>query len=297
MNKLHLMTVSLLLVASVPACVSSAEDDNVTGGHTGPADPDGTVIGPPEATGRTAVHFPEGGLRIVNYDVYDGRAIIEGDIDIGAAEDILEVAEGVELKDLPAQAWTSLGATKWTSGTINYQAPSLDHLGTTRYNAVYTAIARLINETHIDFQLVSSSSSANRIIFTNAIFGASSSPVGMQGGAQYVRLTLDADVTTIMHEILHAAGFWHEQSRTDRGSYIDINWICIEPGREHNFESHTGLSNVSYDTHSIMHYRSTAFVRDDIAGCTWTIRRENGTMIPRNTSLSSKDVDSINLWY
>jgi hypothetical protein len=297
MNKLHLMTVSLLLVASVPACVSSAEDEDVIGGHAGPGDPDGTEIGAPDATGRTAMYFPDGGLRIVGYDVYDGRAIIEGDIDIGAAEDMIEVAEGVELKDLPAQAWTSLGATKWTSGTIRYQAPSLDHLGATRYNAVYQAIARLISETHMDFQLVSSSSTSNRIVFMNAIAGASSSPVGMQGGLQFVRLTLDADVTTIMHEIMHAAGFWHEQSRTDRASHIDINWICIMPGHEHNFASHSGLSNVGYDTESIMHYRSTAFVRTDISGCTWTSRRENGTLIPRNTELSDGDVDSINLWY
>nr|QNH72398.1 toxin candidate TRINITY_DN13930_c0_g1_i1 [Ceriantheomorphe brasiliensis] len=71
---------------------------------------------------------------------------------------------------------------------------------------------------------------------------------------------------TMIHEMMHAIGFFHEQSRQDRDKFVRINNENIKPGMENNFKkySHGVMDNLGapYDYDSIMHYPSTAFSKN-----------------------------------
>lgn len=50
-------------------------------------------------------------------------------------------------------------------------------------------------------------------------------------GAQPLSLADDClETGIILHELMHSLGFWHEQSRPDRDSYVEIFWENMEPG-------------------------------------------------------------------
>uniref|UniRef100_A0A0P4WGL6 Metalloendopeptidase n=1 Tax=Scylla olivacea TaxID=85551 RepID=A0A0P4WGL6_SCYOL len=64
-----------------------------------------------------------------------------------------------------------------------------------------------------------------------------SSAVGKVGGGQSLSLgTGCVHVGVVIHELMHAVGFWHEQSRYDRDSFVTIRWENIMYGLGFNFD-------------------------------------------------------------
>ena len=96
--------------------------------------------------------------------------------------------------------------------------------------------------------------------------GGCYSYVGRVTGRQDVSLGNGCVYThIIIHEFMHALGFFHEQSRTDRDQYVTIHWDNIKPGESYKRQfakygqekiDHLGAQ---YDLCSVMHYESTAF--------------------------------------
>jgi Astacin (Peptidase family M12A)/Trypsin len=92
-----------------------------------------------------------------------------------------------------------------------------------------------------------------------------SSAVGMQGGQQRIRITSWHAKFIIAHEIAHALGSTHEQSRIDRDNFVAINTGAIRQGHAHNFNKFRTVVHTDYDFESIMHYPGNAFsIRDDV---------------------------------
>ncbi|KAJ8272787.1 hypothetical protein GJAV_G00093440 [Gymnothorax javanicus] len=94
--------------------------------------------------------------------------------------------------------------------------------------------------------------------------GCFSSVGNRRVGKQRLSIGTNCDrIATIEHEFLHALGFWHEQSRSDRNDYVTIMWDRISEGREHNFNTYNDTTssalNVPYDYGSMMHYSKNAF--------------------------------------
>uniref|UniRef100_A0A0N4UF60 Metalloendopeptidase n=1 Tax=Dracunculus medinensis TaxID=318479 RepID=A0A0N4UF60_DRAME len=88
--------------------------------------------------------------------------------------------------------------------------------------------------------------------------------VGKSGGRQPLSLDSGCIQTgTIVHELMHVTGFFHEQSRSDRDKYISIIWENIMEGAEDQFEKYgtnvVDLLGEDYDYSSIMHYGPYAF--------------------------------------
>lgn len=147
----------------------------------------------------------------------------------------------------------------------------------------------------------------DHIQFTADDRGCFSNSIGKKGGMQKISLTVVDGCdnhATILHEIGHAIGFWHEQSRPDRDEYLTILWNNIQDGKEHNFErldSEVDSLGEAYGYRSIMHYNLYAFSKNKKK----TIRVREGPYnaqgrpphVGRRSRLSDSDVMRINRMY
>ncbi|XP_060695148.1 hatching enzyme 1.2-like [Hemiscyllium ocellatum] len=101
----------------------------------------------------------------------------------------------------------------------------------------------------------------------------------------------------IQHEVMHALGFQHEHTRTDRDKYIDIIISNIEPGSYGNFKTkQSNNMGFPYDYGSIMHYGKYVFSKG--YGLPTILPKPNRTvLIGQIRGLSELDVIKINRLY
>ncbi len=178
---------------------------------------------------------------------------------------------------------------RWPDGRMPYEIDeSAFPPGSDDHNSILKAIAHW--NTYTVMTLVPRVAETDYVVFV-AASASCSSFVGRLGGRQEVRCDVASssfDTGSVIHEIGHAAGLYHEQQRPDRDDFITVNTDNIQEGKEHNFDiRESGLMLGEYDYGSIMHYPRRAFAKNAAID---TITPPAGVSIGQRDKLSGGDV-------
>ncbi|WP_208726100.1 M12 family metallopeptidase [Corallococcus terminator] len=236
-----------------------------------------------------------GKLVPVKYAEVDGLAILDGDMVLGTVEEMearvreVKARGGLDAPGVQAQGVAITGANfRWPNSEVPYTIDA----AVPNQARITDAINHWQQRTHLRFVQRNVLNAALYPNYVNFQTGTGcSAHVGRIGGRQMVSLEAACSTGNIIHEIGHALGLWHEQSREDRNNYVLIRPENITAGYEQNFSQQIadGDDILAYDYGSIMHYPRTAFSRNGLP----TIEPLGGQAIGQRDSLSITDAATV----
>ncbi|XP_071479800.1 blastula protease 10-like [Diadema antillarum] len=192
--------------------------------------------------------------------------------------------------------------SRWPQKIVPYEITASSIPDT---NVILAAMQHWSDNTCLRFQPYSTSQRAtlghdDRVMFIKDYRGCWSY-VGRIGGAQALSIGQGcANVGTVSHEIGHAIGFHHEQSRPDRDNYINVHWENIHEGSERNFYryswSQVTTEEVPYDVGSLMHYGMNYFSKNGLPTITTKDPALSGLLGNRD-ALTFNDIKLANIIY
>lgn len=219
-------------------------------------------------------------------DVGSGVGVFEGDV-------LVPLAPGISNRSSSVQAQSfsvALGGSLWPDGIMPYTFDA--SLSSSAQAKIEQAIDHWNTTTPI--RLVLRSNQDDYVNFVNE--SGCASYIGRIGGAQPVYSSANCSAGNFIHEIGHALGLYHEHTRPDRDTYVDVNWPNISTSKSQNFDIVTSniQVNTPYDYGSIMHYGKTFF---SINGEETITPKQANVTIGQRMALSDHDLSGIKMLY
>ncbi len=199
----------------------------------------------------------------------------------------------VEHKTQTRSAVAARDVTKWPAGTVPFlidqELPVPERISNAiaYWNRTLVGVVKLVPRTH---------EQAYVHFVRSALQDQCASYVGMLGGKQDLYLGDQCDEGSVIHEIGHVVGLWHEHSRSDRDTYIKVHEENVEPSARFQLAKREGEDHTlgPYDYSSVMHYGPDAF---SINGLPTIETIPPGIPIGQRSRLSALDVFSVRAMY
>lgn len=250
----------------------------------------------------------------ITYEVINGLAIAGGDMILGGARALANQAEqGLDTSSATCNFGfhTGFACASWQDGVIGYTFANdwgSEAENERMRNLIEQAIDQWEQNTGIRFVRRASgqylefrdgsgcSSGVGRVEIT----GFDSQSISLSN-------TGCDNLNSILHEIGHAIGLYHEHQRNDRDDYVVVDFGRIQDFHLHDFMQIGDfmIDTGPYDYASVMHYPKWAFARNkaackagDLGEC--TIRPKNGInpdFIGEQPGLSDGDIVGVYTLY
>lgn len=185
------------------------------------------------------------------------------------------------------------GVRKWPNSTIVYRISGLS-------SSVRSELQKSFNEwtskTNVRFKERTNESNYVTISSSGSNSNSGLATLGVNGSRGFIRLGTRATAVVIIHEIGHTLGYIHEQNRSDRDSFIRINFQNIQNNAVDQFYKSNSATLITsqFDTNSTMMYGSYTFSKNGQP----TITDLNGNVLPRRQArISSLDIQGTNSIY
>jgi hypothetical protein len=232
------------------------------------------------------------GIPVV-YQIINGRPIFQGDIILDHVQKKPSIQTVQPLASFgiayDQYLWPKVSGVAQVPYIITQPAPAELDDAISAFNSDLTGVIQLVPEgtqtNYVNFDFDASDTT-----------GSCEANEGMAGGEQIVGGSIDCNLATLLHEMGHTVGLWHEQSRPDRNKYVDVEYQNIIPSTYPYFN--VIIDNAEtfglYDYASVMQY--PAFT-DSRNGAPAIESIPAGIPLQNTTSFSAGDIDGIKRLY